>query len=118
MKPILCLDFDGVLHSYTSGWQGIDVIPDPPVPDAKEFVEAALEHFRVAIYSGRSRDPRGIRAMISYLDDWDFPILELEFPVVKPAAFIALDDRTMLFEGNFPDPQSLLDFKTWYEEEH
>jgi hypothetical protein len=31
-KPILCLDFDGVLHSYTSGWKGAAVIPDPPVP--------------------------------------------------------------------------------------
>ena len=27
-KPILCLDFDGVLHSYTSGWRGAR-IPDP-----------------------------------------------------------------------------------------
>jgi hypothetical protein len=30
-KPILCLDFDGVIHSYSSGWKGADVIPDPPV---------------------------------------------------------------------------------------
>lgn len=29
-KPILCLDFDGVIHSYASGWKGADVIPDPP----------------------------------------------------------------------------------------
>ena len=37
-KPIICLDFDGVIHSYTSGWKGAAVIPDPPVPGALEFI--------------------------------------------------------------------------------
>ena len=31
-KPIVVLDFDGVIHSYKSGWKGADVIPDEPVP--------------------------------------------------------------------------------------
>ena len=37
MKTIL-LDFDGVIHSYTSGWKGAGVIPDPPVPGAIDFL--------------------------------------------------------------------------------
>lgn len=66
-KPILCLDFDGVIHSYTSGWQGADVIPDPPVPGALEFIVKALERFEVHIFSSRSNQPGGQRAMQKYL---------------------------------------------------
>jgi len=36
-KPILLIDFDGVIHSYTSGWQGAGVISDPPVEGAFDF---------------------------------------------------------------------------------
>ena len=68
-KPILCLDFDGVLHSYTSGWKGARNIPDPPVPGALEFVVTALESFTVAIYSSRSHQWGGRRAMKRWLKD-------------------------------------------------
>ena len=67
MKPILCLDFDGVLHSYTSGWKGARVIPDPPVPGALEFVVGALERFQVAILSSRSHAWFGRYAMKRWL---------------------------------------------------
>lgn len=36
-KPILNFDFDGVCHSYTSGWQSADTIPDDPVPGLFDF---------------------------------------------------------------------------------
>lgn len=68
-KPILCLDFDGVIHSYTSGWKGADVIPDAPVADAMRFIWDATDHFRVAIYSSRSGQRGGIRAMRSWLHE-------------------------------------------------
>lgn len=69
-KPILCLDFDGVCHSYTSGWKGADVIPDPPVPDMWEFLFDANRHFEINIFSSRSGQEGGIVAMRDWFVDW------------------------------------------------
>ena len=66
-KPILCLDFDGVIHSYTSGWKGPRIIPDPPVPGALQFLQEALLHFDIHILSSRSHQWGGRRAMKKWL---------------------------------------------------
>lgn len=68
-KKVVCVDFDGVLHSYTSGWKGPRVIPDPPVPGALKWLceMAQDERFQVCIYSSRSRYWGGRRAMKRWL---------------------------------------------------
>ncbi len=66
-KPILCLDFDGVIHSYESGWKGPRTIPDPPVPGALEFIVEALAELDVQVFSSRSRYFGGRRAMRQWL---------------------------------------------------
>ena len=131
-KPILCLDFDGVCHSYTSGWKGADVISDPPVEGLFAFLEHASLHFQVVIYSSRSHQDGGIKAMIGWFLAW-CPKLEkwrdvsvsldkivwwtcnvtLGFPLKKPAAFLTVDDRAYAFCGLWPDPELLLTFKPW-----
>lgn len=125
-KPILCLDFDGVLHSYTSGWKGADVIPDPPVPGWLEFIAEADKHFEVHIYSSRSNRAGGIEAM----QDWVWKhatngakvdetvsmpaaIIRLKWPIEKPAAMVTIDDRALTFTGVWPDIAALLAFKPW-----
>lgn len=72
-RPILCLDFDGVIHGYDSGWKGAHVIPDPAVSGAGLYLLKAVQHFRVAIYSSRSRSLRGRWAMRRYIRQllWD-----------------------------------------------
>lgn len=53
-KPILCLDFDGVIHQYDSKWTQADEIHDGPVEGAMEFISNAQRYFTIAIYSSRS----------------------------------------------------------------
>lgn len=126
-KPILCLDFDGVLHSYTSGWQGADVIPDPPVPGMAEFLDRAVEEFAVAIYSSRSETRAGINAMRYWLRLWlirafdeagepnraDQVFHAIQWPISKPPAFLSIDDRAIQFDGTWPDLADLRAFQPW-----
>lgn len=117
-KPILCLDFDGVCHLYTSGWKGAAVIPDPPVAGLWEFLAGALYEFEVDIFSSRSGQEGGIAAMQAwfseYCPEWSKWVLkELKFPTEKPPAFVGIDDRVLTFEGRWPDIKSLKEFKTW-----
>lgn len=125
-KPLICVDFDGVIHSYTSGWKGADVIPDPPVKGALQFLAKALETSRVAIFSSRSGQPGGITAMCQWLglwsvdpvhglpDDFDHGILSsLEWPTEKPPALVTIDDRAICFTGEWPSIEELHAFKPW-----
>ena len=124
-KPILCLDFDGVIHSYTSGWQGASVVPDPPVDGAMSFIDRAIEDFDVHIYSSRSGQRGGIKAMKYWLAGhmkeyfgpdrvrWDDVVSEINWPKEKPPAMVSIDDRAITFMGEWPDVKLLLDFKPW-----
>lgn len=110
-KPILCLDFDGVIHSYTSGWKGIDVIPDPPVEGAKEFIEMASEYFEIVIHSSRCADIEGIAAIEGWLFRYQFPYVKIV--ALKPPAFLTIDDRAITFDGIWPDIRKLMNFEPW-----
>jgi len=127
-RPILCVDFDGVIHSYTSHFRDIDHVADPPVPGAIEFLYEANKHFEVHIFSSRSREQRGIDAMKDYIKmqadyiaafedtigdkklEW---LNDLKWPTEKPPAMITLDDRAITFTGEWPDMETLKNFKPW-----
>lgn len=115
-KPILMLDFDGVCHSYTSGWQGADVIPDPPVEGLFEFLEEAVKEFEIHVFSSRSHQEGGIEAMQDWFSEHagDSGVIEfLSFPTEKPPASVGLDDRVLTFTGEWPEVDDLVDFEPW-----
>ncbi len=119
-KPILCLDFDGVIHSYASGWKGADIIPDPIVAGAAQFIADAQAHFTVAIHSSRSCQDGGIAAMQRYVHkaildaDLDGSIYDaIQWPTEKPPALITIDDRALTFDGTWPRIDDLLRFQPW-----
>lgn len=131
-NPIILVDFDGVIHSYASGWQGVSNIPDDPVPGAIDWVikhlpvpesvshaiNACYDGPIVQIYSARSKSWLGRRAMKNWFIKHGLPrayIYEniLKFPIKKPAAFLTIDDRCICFKGNFPSDKQMLNFISW-----
>ena len=115
-QKIILIDFDGVLHSYDSGWQGPSIIPDPPVHGAIRFLRNLMDdpRFLPMIYSSRSGQEGGKTAMRQWLERHGLETAdELQFPTTKPPAFLTIDDRAIRFEGMFPDLDALDAFLPW-----
>lgn len=126
VQRTIYIDFDGVLHSNTSGYLGPDVIPDPPVIDPKtgrtaiQWLEELVAHAElfVNIYSPRSSQPKGIFAMRAWLRRHgltDGTLDKINFPTQKGPAFLTIDDRGWCFDGSFISPDDILRFKPWYQ---
>lgn len=124
MTVRILVDFDGVLHSYTSGWKGATEIPDPPIVDPESGDDAISwladlsesDDFEVLVYSSRSKEPGGIEAMREWFVRYQLPREALEriyFPTEKPAAHLTIDDRAICFTGRFPSRERLLAFRPW-----
>lgn len=99
MKKTVVFDFDGVIHSYKSGYQGKSIIPDPPVPGIRESIaEIRDAGYAVVVVSTRCAVPSGMKAI------WDW--LHQNRIVVdgvmseKPPAICYIDDRAICFDGN------------------
>lgn len=123
MARTIAVDFDGVLHAYTSGWQGQLNICDPPVPGALPWLARMVERFDVIIFSARL-NPRGLpqAEVLEAFRDWfrrhglpERAIEALQFWTKpgKPMAILYIDDRGWRFEGRFPDAEEILALEPW-----
>jgi hypothetical protein len=116
--PILCIDFDGVIHRYSKGCQG-GKIYDPPTEGFFDWAARAQKHFRLVIYSSRSNEDEGRLAMgqwlVDHLHKWGGEVIAFEIAASKPPAWLTIDDRALTFTGDWLDfpPERLLAFKPW-----
>lgn len=114
-KQTVVFDFDGVIHSYTSGWQGESIIPDAPVDGIKEAIDAIREcGYEVVVLSTRCATNEGFKAVCDYLHENNIYVDRV--CKEKPPAIVYIDDRAICFDGN---PTTLLSkiqsFKPWYQ---
>lgn len=115
--PTIVFDFDGVIHSYTSGWKGVDIIPDPPVPGIRDAIaEIRAAGYRVVVVSTRCSELGGLGAIRKFMEENNIFVDDIS--AHKPPALVYIDDRAICFDGH---PETLLNkiqrFKPWYQKE-
>lgn len=99
----VAVDFDGVLHSYTTPWSGADSCPDPPVPGAIEWLNSIAAKFEVVVLTTRGDQEGGNTAVRAWLREHGYTGPDLRVTSQKVPALVYIDDRAYRFEGdNFP----------------
>lgn len=94
-KPLLtrvAVDFDGVLHGYSNGWQG-GAIYDPPVEGTREALIELTKRYELVVFTAR-HDLDAVRAwLVKHRLSHFFHDVSNR----KPAAAVYLDDRALKF---------------------
>lgn len=123
----IAVDFDGVLHSYTSPWVAEDVIPDPPVDGAIAWLLEMVRRFEVVIHTTRGKTADGQEAVRRWLVEHATAhlgeaardsgaltmIMGLAVTAEKVPALVYIDDRAWRFQGAFPTADEIHRARPW-----
>ncbi len=103
----ICLDFDGVLHSYVSGWQGEANIPDPPIHGSDKAVARLRKRYRIVVHSARCFNKEGRDAVRAWLKQHGIEVDDV--CEHKPPAKVYVDDRGVRFDGDWQETMVAID---------
>lgn len=126
MRTVL-VDFDGVLHSYVSGWNGKEQIPDPPNDGAIAWLRTLIESpevepviFTTRVHCGENDDPDPSHQAELAIRNWLYlnglsreEVDGLRITDQKVPAVLTIDDRALKFEGHFPTLAMIKNFQPW-----
>lgn len=122
----IAIDFDGVLHGYSQGYQDGEIY-DPPVPGAAEAMKKLKEqgHY-LYIFTTRTNkifkkkgDAKDEKYQENQIKEWmakyDIPYDKI-WTFGKPMADLFIDDRAINFAGKWNETlETVANFKTWLE---
>lgn len=119
--PILCVKFDGVIHSYSARWRlAHRVILGSPVDGAFNFLGNAADHFCVCVTGPRNSGDHSRRALFRWFKRHGWPMegerpARLLFPKCAPEGFLVVDERCFRFDGVFPQAVELTKFRSYLD---
>lgn len=98
-KPTIAIDFDGVIHRYSKGWQDGEIYDDPTEGAVDAYFELLSRGYSVVVFTARN----DTKAVVDWMNEhFDFEA-RLGFyykPTVtniKPPAIAYIDDRGIRF---------------------
>lgn len=105
-KKTIAVDFDGVIHGYSKGWQDGSIY-DPPIPGVQEALAKLREEFIVVIWSTRCHDrvingvaqKNQVQEVVEYLDRHGIPHDGVYSGEGKPFCACLIDDRAVRFRS-------------------
>ena len=108
-KPIIAVDFDGVIHRYSKGWFDGSIYDTP-----KDNVEIALQWFldegyEVVIFTTRADDriidgklqKSQYDEVVEYLKKYNIPYSRVHQGIGKPLYKLLIDDNAIRFTGSW-----------------
>lgn len=133
--PVIAVDFDGVIHRFTTPWTASTIVADPPVDGAFAWLRMLLgSGVRVWLHTSRMtrfahpwsavtpelEEP--IEARVRALHEWfrahgggdimEHPNINLWQWPGKPQADWYVDDHAVRFDGVFPTHDELFALRT------
>ena len=109
-KQTIAIDLDGVLDNYTKYEEGM--IP-PVKKGAKEFVKELYDkNYKLILFTNRSPMHATKWLVENRLDKYFSDVTN-----VKPTASIYIDDRAIIFRGDYKEAiKEVENFKPWWKE--
>lgn len=94
-RKTISIDFDGVIHKYSKGFQGVDNAYDPPMEGAIESIEKLYnEGYILKILSSRPKE-----VIYPWLEKYGLSKYIKEVSNYKFPATVYIDDRGFLFKN-------------------
>lgn len=121
-KKTICMDFDGVLHDYSKGWQGEDEFGQM-IPNA-DIATSVLKKkgWCIIIFTTRKKTKKLEEWLKEHNISYDYINENPNQPEQSSGKIIAdvyLDDRGICFRGRWDDwlLNDIMNFEPWQEEQ-
>jgi phosphoglycolate phosphatase-like HAD superfamily hydrolase len=111
-EATIAVDFDGVIHKYSQGFQGLHNAYDVPYEDARESLQVLKDKgYRLIIVSSRPTD-----TIREWLDKYEMSHFFDDVSNIKHPAKYYIDDHAIRFERKLDNPwKNVLEFIDYEE---